>query len=197
MNLKYERILDSHNIEYLYHMTHIDNLESILRNGLFSHKNKYQKVDISDCDVNSRRSRAEPIYHKLIHSYVPFYINPKNAMLYKRQEIQNEIVILKLRRELIYGNGTIFTDGNASSQHTSFSNNLNELHLLDWDCLNDDNWYTHDDGRRTRMSEVLVPNYVCVDNIEAVICNNIITEKNIKKLTSTQCVIDCVNKFYF
>ena len=197
MNLKYERILDSHNIEYLYHMTHIDNLESILRNGLFSHKNKYQKVDISDCDVNSRRSRAEPIYHKLIHSYVPFYINPKNAMLYKRQEIQNEIVILKLRRELIYGNGTIFTDGNASSQHTSFSNNLNELHLLDWDCLNDDNWYTHDDGRRTRMSEVLVPNYVCVDNIEAVICNNSITEKNIKKLTSTQCVIDCVNKFYF
>ena len=197
MNLKYERILDSHNIEYLYHMTHIDNLESILRNGLFSHKNKYQKVDISDCDVNSRRSRAEPIYHKLIHSYVPFYINPKNAMLYKRQEIQNEIVILKLRRELIYGNGTIFTDGNASSQKTSFSNNLNELHMLDWDCLNDDNWYTHDDGRRTRMSEVLVPNYVCVDNIEAVICNNSITEKNIKKLTSTQCVIDCVNKFYF
>lgn len=197
MNLINEKILDTQKIEYIYHMTHIDNLKFILKEGLYSHNNKYKQVDISDCEVNSKRSRAEPIHNKSIHSYVPFYINPKNAMLYKRQEIQNEIVILKLNRELIYENGSIFTDGNASSVYTSFYNNLDDLSMLDWDCINDDNWYTHPDGRRTKMSEVLVPDYVCTENIEAIICNNISIEQNVKELTNIPCMIDHVRKIYF
>ena len=70
--------LGKYDINHIFHMSHIDNVESILKNGLFAHDNKFKKVDISDCDVNSRRSRIEPVYKKPIHSYVPFYFNPKN-----------------------------------------------------------------------------------------------------------------------
>ena len=67
-------------------MTHINNLDSIIRNGLYPHNNTYKKTDISNVDVNDRRVRLEPIYHKQIHSYVPFYFNPRNAMLYRNQK---------------------------------------------------------------------------------------------------------------
>lgn len=176
-------ILNNYGIDSFYHMTHIENLQSILEKGLFPHSNQYQKKDISDLDVNNRRSRLEPIYNKSIHEYVPFYFNPKNAMLYVRRNIQNEVVILVLRKELILKNKSIFTDGNASCTTTKFYNNkIENLNKLDWTCLNDNNWNEHEDGRRKRMAEVLVPNYVSVDNIEAIICNNSYTKTYIENI---------------
>ena len=46
--------LNDHNVEYLYHMTHIENLPSILKHGLLAHGNLYQKEDISNKEVNNR-----------------------------------------------------------------------------------------------------------------------------------------------
>jgi hypothetical protein len=175
-------ILNNYGIDSFYHMTHIENLQSILEKGLFPHSNQYQKKDISDLDVNNRRSRLEPIYNKSIHEYVPFYFNPRNAMLYVRRNIQNEVVILVLRKELILKNKSIFTDGNASCTTTKFYNKIENLNKLDWTCLNDSNWNEHEDGRRKRMAEVLVPNYVSVDNIEAIICNNSYTKTYIENI---------------
>ncbi len=90
--------LEKYKINYLYHMTHKDNLENILRYGLKSHneakKENLNKVDISDNQVNDRRSRKEPIFNRSIHDYVPLYFNPKNPMLFVRKGLQNDIVIL-------------------------------------------------------------------------------------------------------
>lgn len=192
-----ERLLDNHAIQYLYHMTHIDNLLSILSQGLYAHDNKYQKVDISDCDVNSRRAHTENVYNKPIHSYVPFYFNPKNAMLYKRRSIQNDIVILVLKRDILLSKGSLFTDGNASSDTTSFFNNLDGLSQLDWGCINDDNWNSHDDGRRTRMAEVLVPDFVDAKNILGIICNNPHTKAKIDALPHNKTASLVSTKLYF
>ena len=93
--------LNDYQVEYLYHMTHIDNLPSILKHGLLAHGNSYQKEDISNREVNSRRSMKDPIYRKPIHNYVPFYFSPRNAMLYYLRDIQNDIVILEIKREVI------------------------------------------------------------------------------------------------
>lgn len=191
-------LLNNSGIEYLYHMTHIDNLSSILENGLYPHANNLQKIDISDCDVNSRRSRLEPIFAKSIHSYVPFYFNPKNAMLYVRRNIQNNIVILKIKKELLLENNVLFTDGNASCVDTNFFDNLVDLDKLNWQCINDNNWCNYIDGRRIKMSEVLVPDYVSVDSIEGIICNNTQIKSEIEKLQSDiDIYLDNRNKFYF
>src|SRR5690625_285750 len=80
--------LDEFNIDYLYHITHKDNLNNILQNGLESHNVARErhmiKVDIADNVVNDRRKRKELIYNRSLHDYVPLYFNPKNPMLYKR-----------------------------------------------------------------------------------------------------------------
>lgn len=48
-------IFQEYGIEYLYHMTYINNLASIITNGLLSHNEAYRRrligVDISDPDV--------------------------------------------------------------------------------------------------------------------------------------------------
>ena len=118
--------LSNYGVEYIYHMTHIDNIPGILKYGLQAHGNSHQKIDISNQDVNNRRVRREPVYGKRIHDYVPFYFSSRNAMLYAQYN-EDDIVILELDASLMYESGVIFTDGNASSSSTQFYSDLADL----------------------------------------------------------------------
>lgn len=64
--------LQTHGIKYLYHMTYIDNLASIIENGLLSHNEAYKqgliKADISDPNVQDIRVDAvDPFYNRPLH----------------------------------------------------------------------------------------------------------------------------------
>ena len=197
MTVLHNTISTFNNFNALYHMTHRANISSILKHGLLSHGNKYQTKDISDKAVNSRRSRIEPIYGKAIHSYVPFYFNPKNAMLYCRREKQSKIVILVFNASLISYSNAIFTDGNASSDVTQFFNNLGDLNKLHWSCLKARRWSHHPDGRRTRMAEVLVPNHVGLENLNKIICYSSKTYYKLKESCPSHIRIEIDRSFYF
>lgn len=54
-SLKQKLLADSTMNSQLYHMTHIDNLSSILRDGLYSHNSVRSAFDISDGGVNRKR----------------------------------------------------------------------------------------------------------------------------------------------
>jgi len=182
---------------YIYHMTHIDNLEMILKHGLFSHDNPYQSIDISDNEVNNRRSRREPIYGKSIHSYVPFYFNPKNPMLYVRKHFQGDIVILACENQLILKEGSLITDGNASSSYTRFGKgSISSLAKLNWHTINKStDYYMHPKTLRERMAETLVPDHVQVSSIKKIICHNYFTADKVESFTNKDVVVD--KKFYF
>lgn len=157
-------------------MTHKDNLQNILQNGLKSHNqartNNLTKVDIADNQVNDRRSRLEPIYNRSIHDYVPLYFNPKNPMLFRRNSIQNDIVILAIDRNILYQENILFTDGNAAANATSFYNNPEELNNLSWSCINAEYWNDIVDGKRLKCSEVLVFPNIQTNAIKKIFCNN-------------------------
>lgn len=195
--IKSETILDKYGIHNLFHMTHIDNLPSILQHGLLPHGNRHQIKDISDCDVNNRRARPEPVYHQPIHSYVPFYFNPRNPMLYYRKDMQDDIVILVLKRELMLSKKCLFTDGNASADHTKFANELEDLHFIDWKCIHGKYWNDFADGKRKKMAEVLVPDMVSIENIEGILCNNGITQAKIDEMTNKEIISTVKPDFYF
>ncbi len=167
-----EKILDKFQIVYIYHMTHINNLYNILNYGLLSHDNNEVNNKIDNPEVNNRRNFNEPIYHKNVHDYVPFYFNPKNAMLYVNKENQGNLVILAFDNHLIYEQGSLFTDGNASVNNTAFYNNINDLDKLAWDCIHANTWFNFNDGKRTKMSEVLVPNKVGINKLKKIYCIN-------------------------
>lgn len=184
------KILDKYGIEYIYHMTHIDNLKNILKYGLLSHHNDAVRHNIDNPEVNNRRNFYEPIYNKNVHNYVPFYFNPRNAMLYVNKEKQDEIVILAFDRSLIYKQGSLFTDGNASVQGTKFYKDIKDLNKLNWQCLKSKYWNDFEDGKRLMMAEVLVPDNVNIGYLKKIYCENIFIKSRIDNLVQYSLNID-------
>jgi len=181
-------LLDLYGIQYLYHITHINNLSSILKYGVLSHNQAHQQcalTDISNQQVNARRSTNDPIYHRSLHNYVPLYFNPLNPMSFVRREFAEQLVILKLDRHLLLKPNRLFTDGNAACHHTQFFNQLENLDQLDWRCLNSRYWNDYIDGKRTRCSEVLIHKHIPISAIQQIVT---------KTTTLSQCVLHCVPK---
>ena len=89
------------------------------------HKN-ISFVSIANNDVQGLRSRififdAYKNTYKPLHEYVPFYFATHTPMLYVQytNRIQEEIVIIEVRRSILTTPRVIFTDGNASMQQLS------------------------------------------------------------------------------
>lgn len=159
----------------LHYITHKQNLASICARGLLSRnevlRHGLTRADISDQEVQSLRERREPIWNRSIHDYVPLYLNPKNPMLFVRRELRDELVILKIDRDVARTEGVIYCDGNAASAATNFS--LDEEVLTSArEALRAEYWTAVDDGKRRRMAEVLVHQRIAPDRIEAVLCPN-------------------------
>lgn len=180
-------LLNKFGINYLYHMTHIDNLKKMIETGCILSHNKIKNseinhVDISDNSVNTKREKSEPIYNFSIHDYVPLYINPKNPMLFKRKNIQDEIILIAVDKKKIFYSNSIFTDGNAASNKTLFFNELSDLEKLDWKCINDEYWNDYEDGKRKKCAEVLVKDRIDFPSVKRIICNNDTTAQRIVNL---------------
>lgn len=167
--------LREYGIDYLYHMTHISNLASIIKYGLLSHNVAHRlnliQSDISDPDVQSiRASLKDKIYNRSLHEYVPLYFSPRNPMLYRRKEIQEDIVILGLDPNLLFESKIVISDGNAASGETLFYASTESLHELKWEIVRAKFWNNLEDGRRVKCAEVLVPNNITPDKILRVFC---------------------------
>ncbi len=173
-------ILNKYNISTINHMTHIDNLETILKYGLYSHNNSYKKVDISNKEVNNRRSNKEPIYNKSINEYVPFYFNPRNAMLYKVQkDINSDVIILGFSNIIVCRNDVLFTNKNAASDTTIFEKDITNLlnfEFINWKNVFEESWYINgendNDIKQIMMAEVLVYDHVPIKYIDTIYCQN-------------------------
>ena len=165
-----QEILSRHNISWLYHITHIENLFSIFDSGLHPHElaHKYHcPTDISNLEVNQRRSKRDSIYNLPIHEYVPLYFAPKNPMSYKNKDIR-ELAILHIDKEVALKPNVVFTDGNAASNFTKIYGHIKDLDGLDWKCLKAKYWKDFPDGSRKRCSELLVPKTISKDYIKQI-----------------------------
>ena len=173
-------ILKQYSINTIDHMTHIEHLDSILKYGLFSHNNPYKKIDISNQEVNNRRTEIEPIYQKSIHDYVPFYFNPRNAMLYRNQRIFGDnIIVLGFSNEIVCYDKVIFTNANAASNHTLFTNDIIQLlnnEFIDFSKVFRNGWNNYGEPdyhlKQIMMSEVLIEKHVEVKYIQIIYCQN-------------------------
>jgi hypothetical protein len=155
-----KRYFKKYGIHSLWHMSHRQNIQSICKTGILNYKVAYKlspkPIDISDPNAQRWRERKEPIYKRPIHEYVPLYLNPRNAMLYKRRECQQDICIIEVDLQLLNKHEFLFTDGNAASRNTKFFNNIDDLIKIPWDVLRSSGWIDKPDGKRKMCSEVLI-----------------------------------------
>lgn len=148
------------NVRSFWHISHINNIKSILHNGILSNntakKSNLPYLDISDPSVQRWREFLDPHYHRKIHEYAPLYINPKNPMLYVRKDLQDNLCLLEVSLSVIVEHEYLISDGNASAKNTCFFNSLDNLHLLSWDVIHSKMWTEFEDGKRKKCAEILV-----------------------------------------
>lgn len=118
-----------------------------------------------------------------IHDFVSFYFNSRNPMLYKRRNIQHELVVILVSSNIISNkpkdnskNFTIVTDGNAGSEATKFYT-INKIENVPIKLIKSGTWNCDDpqqlnENRRQMCSEVLVYPMVGINDIVKIACPN-------------------------
>jgi hypothetical protein len=170
-----------------YHLTHISNLKNIIEKGILS-RNKLDEeggllCDISNSSIQNKRRRPEAIYGRMIHDYVPLYINPKNPFLgsSKVRNSADELVLIEVYPHiLVQLEKTLFSDGNAAETNTNFFNKKDELEKVNWTLLQNGKW-NEDESKRMMCSEILIPDFIHRSYIQKIYMKSIIKIEEIMK----------------
>jgi hypothetical protein len=189
----------SHGISSLWHLTHKDNVASIMHNGILNHYDAHKEqvavIDISDPEVQRTRGRiVETIYGQKIHSYAPLYVNCRNPMLYRRMNLQEHLCLLQIDLSVLLKTQSLVSDGNAASRTTKYYRPSDDLTLLPWDVLNAEYWSGFEDGSRKRCSEVLVYPKVMPEFITKIHCYS---DNTLNYLLGTHPNISITRKLFF
>lgn len=148
----------------IYHITHVDNLPSIIDSGyLWSDAALLQKTrgfhNIGMSRIKKRRLTEIEVYcHKgtFVGEYVPFYFCSRSVMLY--------LIYMGNSPDITYRGGQVpivhleldfhsvikaadrshmrwaFTVGNAGAYYAEFYADLNELNRINWDAVRAQDW---------------------------------------------------------
>jgi hypothetical protein len=129
-------------IKELYYIAHIDNIKSILQNGILCY-NKAKKVkytDIADGKVQSRREKdVIPSGKHKLHDYANMYFNARNAMMSKRRDLHKELCIFRINPIVLKLPNVIISDKNASSGYVRFYE-TKDIDKLDVSLIFTEDW---------------------------------------------------------
>lgn len=160
----------------IYHITHPDNLTSILAiDGLLANTSLQQQnmtyIDLAYPAIRERRARKVVPCGAggTLTDYVPFYFAPRSPMLYAihqsnlpiHREGQVPVLPLVSTAENVQSArlSFIFTDGHSIMTFTEFFDDLAQLNQVDWQVMGLKYWFnTLEDGdrKRRRQAEFLV-----------------------------------------
>jgi hypothetical protein len=170
--------------KHFYHFTHIENLESIVKNGFLSTNEKESKglthKNIAYQSIQHRRSEMDVTCapNGKVHDYVPFYFATTNPMLLSITNNKNIdqpfLIFFAVSIEKILEDIVVFTNASANTNEPpNFYNSPEDLSKLDWTAIDKTKWRSEDDEERhNRMAEALVFKEVPLDWIDRIIVWN-------------------------
>ena len=176
---------------YLYRITHLNNLDYILKTGEITCPNHpcadSGYINIGDTTlIGSRNNREITVEPKgKFSDYVAFYFGPRSPMLYN---IQNGFqgVTKRNPQDIVYfvstfdeikknGKPYVFTDEHAYHFMSQFFNTDNHLNEVDWNAVNLVKWNDTEedsDRKRRKQAEFLVYSGLPLSAIVAFVVNN-------------------------
>jgi hypothetical protein len=170
-------------ITQLFFITHVDNLPSVISEGILSHDmilaSGVEPTQISDPGIVERRKEKQTPEGKSLWAYANLYFQPKNAMLFRvtHNGSVNDVAVLSVRREILAQPNVFISDGNAandSSTINAVSPSQLEVIAKQIETI----WWAAVDGKRKSMAECLVPNRVPPEYLESVyVANHEVAEK--------------------
>lgn len=175
---------------WIYHITHIDNLPSIVSAGLVCDAAcaalSSVPRSIAYASLKQRRARKQvPGLGGTLADYVPFYFctrSPMLAAIYSQNvasyaDGQDPIVYLVSTVQKAIDGGSVwsFTDGHAIEAMTHFYHDVSDLGHIDWPLIMNWSWRNvpNDmDRKRRKQAEFLVRHTVPWDMFSGVAVRN-------------------------
>jgi hypothetical protein len=167
-------------IKGLYYITHIDNIPSILSNGILSHgyvqSHEINYRAIYDTEIVSNRKLKTTPDGKSLWEFANVYFQPRNPMLFRvvHEKGPNEIVVLELDPRILEAPGAYITNGNAANNATEFfdyKDGIREIATI-WNTINGEWWNSMDGSKRKIMAECLVPMMIPASFIHSIFVAN-------------------------
>lgn len=177
-------IPSEHRSRYVYHMTHLENLESILQNELLSTNEKtrlgIKHKNIANHGIQNRRAAMNVTCgpRGTVHDYVPFYFCPREPMLLRLLNSKNLdqqlIIYLAVKIDVVEREDVVFTSASANTNISpTFYCSPEELTNLRWDLIDSYEWsLPSDDDRHAKMAEMLIHEKVEVSEIGFIVVWN-------------------------
>jgi len=185
---------------WLYRITHIENLNYILRNGIFTRESPNfdpNYINIGDASlINYRKSldACDPPGGKL-SEYVPFYLGPRSPMLYQIAKGYEDIIkypqekivylISSFNQVKMHNLPYFFTDGNARSETTNNYTAEDDFEKLDWTTIYSTYWKSDETDllrKQKKQSEFLVKEHLPVTGLDFIGVFNNVAEQNVLHL---------------
>ena len=172
----------------LFHMSTIENLQSILSAGILSHDLSMEKNPkrISNLEIVEKRGTIFPSPEYSLHHYANFYFRASNAMLYgvikyghEKEIITENIIVFEIKVD--FNHDDVFvSDGNCAVGTTALPKPMpahNIFESID-EMKTIPRWGGDDELRRRFQAECLIPQKVGVSSIRTIhVQNDTIQEK--------------------
>ncbi len=195
-------------INRFYYITHIQNLESILKHGIYSH-NKIKNSNILyktiyENEIINKRKFKTTTDGKSLLDYVNLYFQPRNSMMYRviNEFGEDSIIVLGVSGEVIYKNGVFVTDGNAASDYSTFYPVYKTESYIIQNILKKiiyntkhKSWYNDWRIKIQLMAECLVPEIVENYYIKEIYVSNFLIKSKLNSLNYKLPII--INDFFF
>ena len=163
-------------VKGLYYITHVDNVASILRDGILSHETVVRKgipyTPIYDAAIVSSRKLTTAPDGKSLWEFANVYFQPRNPMLYRvvHEKDARNIAVIGVGPQVISRPGAFIALGNAASGATEIvPSSEGRARLTDiWPVINSEWWNAVDGSKRKIMAECLVPEAIPPEDIHSV-----------------------------
>jgi ssDNA thymidine ADP-ribosyltransferase, DarT len=180
---------------FLYHITDVSNLESIIADGALRSDVGLANVShqvIGYGNIKQRRMteyRVPCCGNRFVGEFVPFYYCPRSPMLYtvnrgntgRPSGCQESVVhlVTSVAAAVILGRAWAISDVNAGAGYATFSNDLSALDDLDWSAIRTNSWQ----GKmHLKQAEFLVADRFEWSSIAVIGCHNAGTEARVRKI---------------
>jgi len=202
-------LCSQYSVTHFMYMTHIDNIPSVLKEGLLSYNavltRSVSHTSIADPKIQRRRGqtsrRVDGSVKQLdIHDFVPMFIAKDTPMQYvittsaptkgRYAIVRNRDLVFLLIDpiKVLQAPGMLIADGNAAADATKFFSTPAGLSEINWVVIAEPNEYPqcyNPEWKRCKSAEVLVPSCLPIEYFSGVVVYNELAR---------QSMADCVFK---
>lgn len=180
-------------IKSLFYITHVENIPSIIKNGILSHglieARKISFTPIYDDEIVSNRKEKATPDEKSLWEYANVYFQPRNPMMYRvvHEKSKRELVVIGIKPGVLNMSRVFITDGNAANNPTQFFTRDDGLKAIEaqWKVIQSDWWNELDGSKRKIMAECLVPDCIPPDYIHTIFVADHEAKKKVEVLCGT------------